>query len=238
MKSPRRSCGSTDSSPPDGTRCPATSGRRCPGRRSEFSIAGTGRRARSSVPLMRPGMRVLRALARDRMLTRLVAAYGLFVVCEYALWIAVLVYAYGRGGPTAAGVVAVAQLLPASVTAPLFAAGSDRWSPARVLLLGSLAQAACPLLMTVAFAAAMPDLVLYAGAVVAATCVAATRPTQTALLPALSRDVAALTAANVAVGWVESAGIVVAGALVGVGLATGGPAWVFGIAVVLLVTAA
>src|SRR4051812_12205759 len=203
MKSPPRSCGSTDSSPPDGTRCPATSGRRCPGRRSEFSIAGTRRRGGACVSLLRPGMRVLRALARDRMLTRLVAAYGLFIICEYALWIVVLVFAYDRGGPTAAGVVAVAQLLPAAVAAPLFAAASDRWSPARVLLLGYLAQAGGALVMTIASATSMPDLTVYAGAVVAATFVASTRPAQTTVLPSLTRDVPALTAANVAVGWAE-----------------------------------
>src|SRR3954453_16206165 len=111
---------------------------------------------------MRPGMRVLRALARDRMLTRLVSAYGLFIVCEYALWIVVLVYAYDRGGPTAAGVLAGVPLLPADAAVPMFAAAADRWSPARVLLLGYLGQAGGALLMTVGSAAAMPDGVVYA----------------------------------------------------------------------------
>src|SRR3954454_692151 len=71
-------------------------------------------------------MRVLRGLARDRMLSRLVSAYGLFIVCEYALWIVVLVYAYDRGGTTAAGVIAVVQLLPEGTPQPVIAAGGRR----------------------------------------------------------------------------------------------------------------
>src|SRR5439155_836222 len=80
-------------------------------------------------------------------------------------------------------------------------------------------------------AAAMPDVVVYAGAVVAGIFVAAIRPAQTSVLPSLTRDVPALTAANVVVGWAESVGIVIAGGLVGVALATGGPTWVFGVSV-------
>src|SRR3954465_9495167 len=140
---------------------------------------------------MRSGMRVLRGLTRGRLLTRLVSAYGLFIVCEYALWIVVLVYAYDRGGPTAAGVFAGVELRPGAAAAPMFAAAADRWSPARVLLFGYLGQAGGALLMTIGSAAAMPDAVVYAGAVVAGIFVAATRPAQTSVLPSLTRDVPA-----------------------------------------------
>jgi hypothetical protein len=70
------------------------------------------------------------------------SAYGLFCICENAAWISVIVYAYRLGGPTAAGVVAAAHLLPAATCARLFAVAADRHAPGRVLVGGYLAQAA------------------------------------------------------------------------------------------------
>src|SRR6516225_12403068 len=83
-----------------------------------------------------------RALAGNGALRRVVGGYALFILTEYSVWIAILVYAYSRGGATVAGVVAVAQLVPAAVVGPVVAAVADRWSPVVLLAVGYVIQAA------------------------------------------------------------------------------------------------
>jgi len=80
-------------------------------------------------------LHVFRSLARAGALVRVLAGYALFVLTEYAAWIAMLVFAYSHGGVTIAGVVAVAQLVPGALLAPVMAAVADRRSPV-VLLAG------------------------------------------------------------------------------------------------------
>jgi hypothetical protein len=70
-----------------------------------------------------------RALAANRPLLRVVCGYALFILSEYSVWIAMLVYAYSRGGAAIAGAVAFAQLVPAALLAPVFAIFADRRSP-------------------------------------------------------------------------------------------------------------
>jgi MFS family permease len=167
------------------------------------------------------------ALAGNKALRRVVAGYALFILTEYSVWIAMLVYAYSRGGATIAGVVALAQLVPAALLAPVFAAVADRRSPVVLLAGGYLVQAAAMGATAVAVAGGVP-LAAYAAAVVASTAVTATRPAQSTLIPSLAVTPDQLTAANVVVGWVEAAGIAVAGALTGVLITVGGVAGVFG----------
>lgn len=187
---------------------------------------------------MRAGsLQTFRSLGRQDNLLRLVVSHTAFAVCEFATWIAMLVYAYEQGGPTTAAVVAVAQLLPAAGLALLVGPMADRLSPAVVLIGGYAVQAlgmgaTAALLLT----DATPVLV-YVGAVIGATAIAATRPAQSALLPALTREADQLTACNVVIGWVENLSLLAAGVGTGIALTFGSAGTVYAAAAVLMTSA-
>ena len=185
------------------------------------------------------GWGAFRSLAGNKALMRVVGGYVLFTVTQYSVWVAMLVYAYRHGGAAVAGLVAVAQLVPAAVLAPVVTAVADRRSPVFLLAGGYLVQAAGMAATAVAVMAGVP-LAAYAAAVVASAAVTTTRPAQSTLIPSVSVTPDQLTAANVAVSWVEAAGIVAAGLLTGVLISVAGIASVFavcrlGLAAALLV---
>jgi hypothetical protein len=180
---------------------------------------------------------VIGSLARNKTALRLVMAYALFTVNEYSVWIAVLVYAYSRGGTTEAGIVAVVQLVPAGLCAPVFAVRADRGSPTNLLIGGFGAQVIGLAVAVVAIDRDWPSVWVYSGAVLAATAITAARPAQTALLPLLVRTADELTAACAAVSWVESIGVAIAGVW-SAALITRGVGQVLSAAIVLLTLAA
>jgi MFS family permease len=173
-------------------------------------------------------LRAFASLAGNRALLRVLAAYLAFILTENAAWIAMLVYAYGRGGATTAGLIAVVQLVPAAVAAPVMASAADRRSPVLLLAGGYLAQAAAMAGTAAAIGAGAP-LAAYAAAVVAATAVTATRPAQSALIPSVSTTADQLTAANVVAGWLDAAGVAVAGLVAGVLISLAGTGSVFAV---------
>ena len=182
--------------------------------------------------------RVVRAILRNPALRRVELAFLLFNTVEYATWIAVLLYAYAAIGPASVGVVAVIQLIPAAVVAPLAASLADRLPRRRVLLIGYLAQGATFGLTWLTMSLSAPAPLVVAAAAAAAATLGFTRPTQGALLPSLSRTPEELTAANGLSGTIEGFGMLLGPLAAAAILAIGTPADVFGAATFALLIAA
>jgi MFS family permease len=177
---------------------------------------------------------VLGDIWRSRELRRVELAFGGFNAAEWGAWIAMLVYAYEQGGATTAGLVAAALLVPAGLFAPFAAVLADRHAPGRVLAAGYAGQALALGATAAALLAGAPALLAYTLAAVAATLVTITRPTQSALVPALARTPEELTATNVVSGWIESVSVLVAPAATGVLLAVASTGWVFAVMAALV----
>src|SRR5215211_6599440 len=85
--------------------------------------------------------RVAAAVLGNRMLARVEVAYGAFNLADWIRWIAIVVYAFDRGGAAEAGVISLVQSLAAASVAPFAATMGDRWSRSGMLLVGYLARA-------------------------------------------------------------------------------------------------
>src|SRR3954463_9711723 len=177
---------------------------------------------------MRRSVSTLAAVARDGTLSRVELAFFGFNMAETSTWIAILVYAYARGGASSAGIVAVILLLPAAAVAPLAAYASDRFRRDRVLVVEYLVQGVA-LAATAAALFADLHIAVLALAAVASAAFTFIRPTQGALLPAITRTPEDLTAANVVSGIVDGAARMIGPLIAGITLQVSEPATVFAI---------
>jgi len=174
-------------------------------------------------------------VARDRQLLRLQLGFAGFAFAEHATWLAILVFAFVRGGVGEAGIVAVVQLGPAIVVTPFAAYAGDRFRPERVLAAGYAMQSVAMVATAAAMWSGRP-LLAYASGAVAATCITFSRPVMGAILPLVARTPSDLVAANVVSGLTEYVGMFVGPLIAAVLLARGSPASVF--AVCAAITAA
>jgi Cyclic nucleotide-binding domain/Major Facilitator Superfamily len=181
---------------------------------------------------------VVQTVSGNPGLLRVELAFVGFNVAEFATWVAILAFAYGVGGAAATGLVALVQLVPAALVAPVASIAGDRFRRERVLLGGYLLQALSMAATAGALLADAPVPLVYALAALAATAVTITRPAQNALLPTLARTPDELTAANVASSWTESLSILAGPALAALLLEVSGPGAVFAVMAGLLACSA
>ncbi|MGA2519489.1 MAG: MFS transporter [Acidimicrobiales bacterium] len=160
---------------------------------------------------------------RNRSLRRVELGYGLFIGAEWAVWISLLVFAYGHGGTSASTLIAVVQLVPSALLGPVLGALADRFRPGRVLLAGYLAQALTMGGIALAMGTGAPTWVTFVLAPLLCISISVSRPAQAALLPSIVRTPDELTASNVMTGWVEQVSKLVVPAVAGVLLAVRGP---------------
>ena len=175
----------------------------------------------------------LRAATTNRMIARAVVAFGAFTLSEWAIWIAMLVYAFERGGATAAGIVAVVQLLPSAILAPVISGYGDRLPRERLLLASYVVQATGMTATAFALATGAEPIVVYVLASATTIGIGMTRPAHFSLLPSLARTPDELTAANVASSTVQNLAILVAPAMAGLILAAAGAQAVFALTAII-----
>jgi hypothetical protein len=160
---------------------------------------------------------------RSPVLRRAVLAFGGFNLAEYARWVAILVYAFQRGGAPEAGLVALLQLAPAALIAPIAASLGDRYRRDLVLQVSYVGQALSMALGAVVLLADGPAALVYALSTISTIAMTLTRPAHGSLLPRLAREPGELTAAYVASGTLESIGLLAGPAVGGVLLQLAGP---------------
>jgi hypothetical protein len=167
--------------------------------------------------------RVLEVVARNRALSRLLLAYVALIVAEFGEWLALIVYAYARGGASAAGLVAILQLIPSMLLAPLISAHLARVGVARLLALAYAAATAALACTGAAILTGAPVVVVYAAAIAFCIAVAVGRPLHHALMPLVVRHPDELTSANIATSWGEGVGTLAGPALAGLLISVDSP---------------
>lgn len=152
-------------------------------------------------------LRVVREVLKSPALRRVELAFLGFNAVESGAWIAILLYAYEATGAASVGLVALAQLLPAGLFAPIAAMLGDRLPRQRVLLAGYLLLSLTLGFTAFAMLSEWPPLAVYLPAICAAMSLTLIRPAQGALLPLLARTPAELTAANAVSSIAEAGGL-------------------------------
>ena len=160
-------------------------------------------------------------------LRRVEAAWLLFNAAEWAIWVAILVYAYEATGPASVGLVAVAQLVPAAIAAPRAAQLADRFAPGRALTVAYLAIGLLMLATGASMAVGLPPLVVYILAAAVVATYTSVRPIQISLLPMLVGRAEQLTAANAVSTLLEGAGVLLGPMICGVLIGLASPAAVY-----------
>ena len=155
-------------------------------------------------------------------LRHLLLAYAGAAISEWAVWLAVLVYAQEQSGSGAAGWMALALLVPLVVAAPFAGRAFSGADPVGVLRTVFVGQGLTLAVAAVLAAIDAPLIVLSIPAAVAIGGIAFVRPGQAVLTPGLVQTARELTTANLFVGYIDSACVLVGPILATACLAAGG----------------
>jgi MFS family permease len=167
------------------------------------------------------------SLYRNPSLRRLQLAWIGSSVGTWGYVVALMVYAYGHGGPSAVGLVGVIRWFPAAIAAPFGGMLGDRFPRLRVMVVSDLVRAGALAAAAAAIAFSAPAAVVYVLAILVTVTSQAFQPAESALLPTLAESPEELAAANVANSTIEYAGYFVGPALGGVLLAVSNVETVF-----------
>jgi len=168
---------------------------------------------------LRDSVRAFSSIYRNPSLRRIQLAWIGSSVGTWGYVVALMVYAYRHGGPTAVGVVGLIRWFPAAVAAPFGGMLGDRFPRLRVMVVSDLIRAAAMAAAAAAIAISAPAVIIYLFAVLVTLVAQAFGPAESALLPTLAKTPEELAAANVASTTIEAAGYFVGPALGGVLLA-------------------
>ena len=169
----------------------------------------------------------MRAAFGNGRLVRVLAAYVGSVISEWALWIAVLVYAYEQGGSRIAGVTSVGLLIPAALVAPLAGRAADGTAPSRVLSIVYVVEAASLTGAGILALAGAPVWAVIVAVGVAVTGITFIRPSISVVVPGLVVSPSDLVAANLLTGNADSLSVLAGPLLASALLVVDGPALVF-----------
>lgn len=170
---------------------------------------------------------MVRTVLRDKQLRKATLGFTTFSISEHATWLAIIVYAYTRGGVTEAGIVSFVQLVPASAIAPVASAIADRFHRGRVLAGGFALQSLTFASTAIAMTSGAPSWTVYLFSGLAATSVSLSRPAISAAMPSLVETPEQLTAGNVMISFAEQTGLFIGPASAALLLAVSEPRAVF-----------
>lgn len=181
--------------------------------------------------------RAARAIAHNRPLLRLEYAYGLWAIYEMGIWLVLVLWGYSQGGASFAGIVAIAQYLPAAVLAPVGGYLADRFRRDTALRVGYFVQFLASALLAVLLAVDAGHGPILAFAVITSVLVSWTRPPHYAATAELAQSPGEAAAATSLAGTVERVGYFLGPALVGLAsAATSPPLTAAGCAALVLVS--
>jgi MFS family permease len=158
--------------------------------------------------------RSLRSVFANPGLRRLQLAFAGSIVGDWAYAVAVALYAFERGGPTAVGVLGVIRYISLAVITPFASTLGDRYPRRLVMISSDLTRAALIAVAAVLIWTDGPAIAVYALAIVTAICGSPFRSSQASILPQLARDPIELASSTI-----ESIGFFAGPALAGLLLA-------------------